>query len=224
MKGKGAQFSFVILMGPLCSSTKNTVQNPTAHLSEKQVDDYHQLTNLSPNDIRIYHRQFLQSSPTGLMTYDQFEYDLKRLSQSTNGSRAMFKMIDRDNSGAISFQEYLLSIVMFSQQSQPEQQLAAVFDTYQALARRSLKQTNEQMTVQGLTRADLQKILQRLHSDFSPEQIEQLTDRYMSTDQNKNGCISKQEFIAACMKNVRLMEQLGHRDAALKDDAMEKEQ
>ena len=220
---RGAQFSLAILMGPLCSSAKNTVQNPSAHLSDKQIDDYHQLTNLSPNDIRIYHRQFLHSSPTGLMTYDQFENDLKRLSQSTNGSRAMFKMIDKDNSGAISFQEYLLSMAMFSQQSQPEQQLAAVFDTYQALARQSLKHTNEQTRVQGLTRADIEQILQRMHSDFSPEQIEQLTDRYMSTDQNRNGFISKQEFIAACMKNVRLMEQLGHRDAALKDEAAEKD-
>lgn len=215
---EGAQSSLVVLMGPLCSSSKNAVQNPVSTLSDKQIEHYHQLTNLSPHEIRMYHRQFLQSSPTGLMSYDQFENDLKKFSQSTEGSKAMFKMIDKDHSGEISFQEYLLSMVMFSQQSQPEQQLGAVFDTYQALARQSLKQSNDESLIQGLTRADIEKILTRMHPEFSPDHIQQLTDRYMSTDQNKNGFISKQEFIAACMKNVQLMEKLGHKEATLKDE------
>ncbi len=132
-------------------------------------------------------------------------------------------MIDRDNSGQISFQEYLLSIVMFSQQSQPEQQLGAVFDTYQALSRRSLKQSLNDYHREGMTRNDIEHMLKQLHPDLSKEDIEELCDRYMDGDQNKNGYISKQEFIATCMKNPKLMEQLGHKDAFIKGDINENE-
>jgi hypothetical protein len=45
----------------------------------------------------------------------------------------------------------------------------------------------------------------------------------MDSDQNKNGYISKQEFIVACMKNSKLMEQLGYKDATIKEYQNENE-
>jgi Ca2+-binding EF-hand superfamily protein len=66
-------------------------------------------------------------------------------------------------------------------------------------------------------------MLKQLRPDLSKEDIEELCDRYMDGDQNKNGYISKQEFIATCMKNPKLMEQLGHKDGFIKGDINENE-
>ncbi|CAF5119530.1 unnamed protein product, partial [Rotaria socialis] len=57
----------------------------------------------------MYYRQFIKTSPTGRITHEQFEDHLKTMNVSTDGSKAIFKMIDKDNSGQISFQEYLVS-------------------------------------------------------------------------------------------------------------------
>lgn len=204
-------------MGTICSSSKSTGNVVLTSLSQKQLEDLHELTKLPKHEILTYYRQFITISPTGRMTYDQFANQLKLLNLSTDGSKAIFKMIDKDNSGQISFQEYLISLVKFSEQSQPEQQLGAVFDTYQAISRQSLKTPLNDSIVEGMTRNDVEHMLKRIHPDLSEEDIEKLSERYMEGDQNKNGFISKQEFIAACMKNPKLMEQLGHKDAVIKN-------
>jgi Ca2+-binding EF-hand superfamily protein len=207
-------------MGSICSSSKTTDYVLSINLSQKHLEELHELTNIPQSEILIYYRQFLTASPTGRMTYVQFEKHLETMGVSTNGSKAIFKMIDKDSSGQISFQEYLLSIVMFSQQSQPEQQLGAVFDTYQALARQSIKEPSKDFHKEGMTRNDIEQMLKRMHPDLSNEEIEELCERYMVSDQNKNGYISKQEFISACMKNGKLMRQLGHKNA-IKEEFIE---
>jgi Ca2+-binding EF-hand superfamily protein len=207
-------------MGNICRSSKTTDTN----LSQKQLDKLHELTNIPQREILIYYRQFIIASPTGRMTHLQFENQLKTMGASTDGSKAIFEMIDKDNSGQISFQEYLLSIVTFSHQSQPEQQLGAVFDTYQALSRQNFQQSfNDLHQQQGMKRDDIEHMLKRIHPELSKENLDELCDRYMNSDQNKNGYISKQEFIAACMKNSKLMEQLGYKDATIEEHSNENE-
>lgn len=198
-------------MGNICRSSKTTETILSVNLSSKQLEELHESTNLSQGDILIYYRQFLRISPTGRMTYAQFEDQLRMIGASTDTSRAIFDMIDRDHSGQISFQEYLLSLVNFSHQYQPEQQLGAVFDTFQAIARK------DQSNREGLQRDDIEQMLQRMHPELTKRNLRELCDRYMENDQNKNGFISKQEFIAACMKNEKLMEKLGHKDATIKE-------
>ncbi|CAF3397653.1 unnamed protein product [Rotaria socialis] len=210
-------------MGTICSSSKTTGNVSLLNLTQKQLEELHEITKISESEILMYYRQFIKTSPTGRITYEQFEDHLKTMNVSTDGSKAIFKMIDKDNSGQISFQEYLVSLIMFSEQSQPEQQLGAVFDTYQALSRRSLKTPVNDSSVEGMTRNDIEHMLKRIHPDLSKEDIENLCDRYMEDDQNKNGFISKQEFISACMKNPKLMEQLGHKDAIIRNDINEDE-
>ncbi|UJR30322.1 hypothetical protein I4U23_017859 [Adineta vaga] len=203
-------------MGTFCSSSKTTETLSPIKLSQKQLTELNDLTNIPENEILIYHHQFRTLSPNGRMTQIQFDNQLKTLDVPTDRSKAIFRMIDRDNSGHISFQEYLHSIALFSQQSQPEQQLGTVFDTYQALSRQSLKPSLNDSQIQGMTRNDIEHMLKRMHPDISSEEIDELCNRYMNSDQNKNGYISKQEFISACMKNAKLMEQLGHEDAVTK--------
>ncbi|CAF2038940.1 unnamed protein product [Rotaria magnacalcarata] len=210
-------------MGTICSSSKTTENVSLLSLTQKQLEELHEITKISESEILMYYRQFIKTSPTERMTYEQFEDHLKTMNVSTDGSKAIFKMIDKDNSGQISFQEYLVSLIMFSEQSQPEQQLGAVFDTYQALSRQSLKKSVNDLSVEGMTRNDIEHMLKRIHPDLSKEDIENLCDRYMEGDQNKNGFISKQEFISACMKNPNLMEQLGHKDAIIRNDINENE-
>jgi Ca2+-binding EF-hand superfamily protein len=204
-------------MGNICRSSKTTGKNSSVNLSQKQLDELHESTNIPEGEILMYYRQFIQTSPTGRMTYTQFENQLKTIGASTDATQAIFEMIDKDNSGHISFQEYLHSIVMFSQQSQPEQQLAAIFDTYQALSRQPFNNLHKQ----GMKRDDIEYMLKRMHPKLSKKEIEELSNRYMDSDQNKNGYISKQEFITTCMKNSKLMEQLGYKDAIIKEDINE---
>ena len=201
-------------MGTSCSSSKTTGQNPSADLSSRELEALHQSTHLPTSEIVAHHRQFLRANPTGSLTYEQFENQLATRSKS----RAVFNLIDRDRSGHITFEEYLLSMVMFSEQSQPEQQLAAVFETYQALARTHAKEPSTDTHNQGMSRSDVERLLQRIHVNLLPDELEELTNRYMTTDQNRNGYISKQEFITACMKNAQLMEQLGHKEATLNEN------
>ncbi|CAF0763751.1 unnamed protein product [Rotaria sordida] len=208
-------------MGTTCSSSKTTGNVSSSNLSQKQLEKLHELTNIPEDEILMYYRQFIIVSPNGRMTYTQFENQLKTIGITTDNSKSIFKMIDKDNSSQISFQEYLLSLVMFSNQSQPEQQLGTVFDTYQALSRQSLKQISNDALIQGMTRDDIEHMLKRIHSNLSKEEINKLCDRFMDSDQNKNGFISKQEFISACMKNSKLMEQLGHKDSFVKDNKNE---
>jgi len=210
-------------MGNICSSSKTTGNRLSTNLSQRQLEELHESTNIPKDEILIYYRQFIIASPNGRMTHSQFENQLKIMGASTNGSKAIFEMIDKDNSGQISFQEYLHSIAMFSQQSQPEQQLGAVFDTYQALSRQNSKQSSNNLHRQGMRRDDIKYMLKRMHPELSIEDIEELSDRYMDSDQNKNGYISKQEFITSCMKNPKLMEQLGHKNAIIKENINENE-
>jgi Ca2+-binding EF-hand superfamily protein len=204
-------------MGNICSSSKTKGNIPSANLPQRQLEELHESTNIPEDEILMYYRQFIIASPNGRMTHSQFEHQLKIIGASTNGSKAIFEMIDKDNSGHISFQEYLHSIVMFSQQSQPEQQLAAIFDTYQALSRQPFNNLHKQ----GMKRDDIEYMLKRMHPKLSKKEIEELSNRYMDSDQNKNGYISKQEFITTCMKNSKLMEQLGYKDAIIKEDINE---
>lgn len=210
-------------MGNICSSSKTTGNNLSISLSEKKLEELHESTNIPEGEIIMYYRQFLKVSPTGRMTFSQFENQLKILGTSTDGSKAIFEMIDKDNSGQISFEEYLHSIVTFSQQSQPEQQLGAVFDTYQALSRENSKQSLNNLQIRGMRKDDIEHMLKRMHPELSKQDIEDLSNRYMISDQNKNGYITKQEFITACMKNRKLMEQLGHKDAVVKEQTNEDE-
>ena len=90
-------------MGTICSSSKTTGNNPSANLSQKQLEQLHQSTNIPEGEILMYYRQFITSSPNGRMTHSQFENQLKTMGASTDGSKAIFKMIDKDNSGQISF-------------------------------------------------------------------------------------------------------------------------
>ena len=106
-------------MGTLCSSSKIADHTSSIDLSQKQLTKLNELTNITENDILIYYRQFMTISPNGRMTQAQFDDQLKMLRASTDRSQAIFLMIDKDNSGQISFQEYLQSIATFSQQSQP---------------------------------------------------------------------------------------------------------
>ena len=207
----------LLSMGAMCSSSKSTGTDPTVHLTEKQLEQLHERTNMSRSEILGHYRQFLRTSPTGRMTQEQFEDQLRATNAWTPGSRAIFEMIDRDKSGQISFHEYLVSLVTFSQQSQPEQQLGAVFDTYQALARSSPTEPSNELSVQGMTRNDIEHMLKRMHPDWCKDETDELCDRFMESDQNKNGFISKQEFIAASMKNPQLMEQLGQKAAVVKE-------
>lgn len=204
-------------MGNICSSSKKVQKNLSIRLSQTKLEELHEKTNLSENEILMYYRQFLKISPNGRMTYTQFENQLQILGVSTNGSKAIFEMIDKDNSDQISFDEYLQSIIMFSQQSQPEQQIGAIYDTYLALSRQNSKQSLNYLEKRGMTKDDIECMLQRMHPELLKNDIEQLSNRYMNNDQNKNGYLTKHEFISACMKNQKLMEQLGHQDAVIKE-------
>lgn len=199
-------------MGSICSiSSRSQVEN---HLSTSEIEELHQLTNLSIKEIVNHHREFLRISPGGTMTREDFEKLLRATDSPANES--MFDMIDKDASGSIKFREYLLSLVMFSRQTQPEQELGAVFDSYLAFLRSKSKENNNSTFDHGLSRVDVENLIKRIHPSINQEDIQIVVRRYMETDSNKNGLISKQEFIAACMKNAPLMTALGHREAIIK--------
>lgn len=172
-----------------------------AKLSSKDYKFITAQTGLDKNKINEIFADFNQNNPDGKLNKQEFckLYDKLRpepMEQLDEISNNVFESFDRDDNGMIEFQEFIIAYALTSR-GDLATKLDYAFDVYDADENGSL--TSEEV------RAVIYSMLDMLGADKRGHDAAGIAkDAISSLDGNRDGRISKEEFIQGLMANTAL--------------------
>merc|ERR1712059_92488 len=174
--------------------------------TEVDVAFLSEITSYSSEEILSWHSAFSRDCPTGRLTRDVFVKMYSKLFLAGNSEdfcRHVFRIFDTDKNGYIDFKEFLLSMEVASGNS-PERKLEWAFRLYD---------------VNGdgnISRGELEEVLGsllKMQYDDCSEAGSSTRQRphvmFSLLDQNKDGEVTREEFVTACMADTELVQLLG---------------
>ncbi|XP_040576673.1 hippocalcin-like protein 1 [Lepeophtheirus salmonis] len=169
-------------------------------LSSKSRIRLQNLTGLSDDEIKSRRKEFYQQFPEGFVTVREFQrISAKVLSRDEIGkfTENVFHLFDSDKDNRLSFEEFTIATSV-SESAGPLEKLQWLFDN-----------VYDKDHSGSLTRSELEEILanilkqEHIRSDKGTELI---NDIFRELDENKDGLITKQEFIHSASGSVLLWE------------------
>jgi Ca2+-binding EF-hand superfamily protein len=169
-------------------------------LSEKDLEFIATHTEISREEVEEQYNNFLSTYPDGKITRRSFTELMKKCYPDANLSKLekhIFRMYDTNDDGYIDFKEFMIVLYILSRGS-PEQNLEQIFRIFDI--------NNDQ----EISRAEMKRIVKDLYSLLSSKQKLHHTDSKMADDAftemdvDKDGKVSKEEFIKACMNHEKI--------------------
>lgn len=177
-----------------------------AELTEEDIEFLKNHTKFEEKTIRDWYEGFKEDCPSGKVTKNKFIEMYKMFFKSGDPDKFcehIFRTFDIDGNGSVDFKEFLLAIGVTSNGS-VEDRLKWAFRMYD-------------INGDGLIQIpEMKKIVQALYDMIGPS-IEELPIEnaevrtkaiFNKMDSNKDGKLTREEFISACMEDQHLMELL----------------
>merc|ERR1711994_223646 len=164
----------IAVMGSYASKNKLSVEDMTFLQAKTQLDQA---------SIQGWYEGFLKDCPSGELTKEQFVEMYSKIFPSGNAdnfSKNIFRTFDTNNSGTIDFREFMLALHATSSGT-PEEKLAWAFRMYDVDGNGSIE-FNEMMGTESSNMSKAQELFSKM-------------------DQNSDGLVSQEEFIAVCSKD-----------------------
>jgi len=167
--------------------------NQSSELQPQVIQDIQDETGLTTEQIRLCYKAFMADCPTSRMTIDEDTFKKQYTcmfpkGDAENFARYVFNALDKDGSGRIDFQEFIMSISI-AQNESIEEKLAWAFDLFD-LDGCGIISKSELI--------EMIKTLRSLRNDDGVEDepsAEDLADHLMlRADLDKNGKLCKHEF------------------------------
>ena len=107
----------------------------TGSLNEHEINFLVKNTNMSRDEILIWHKKFLIDFPNGYINKKEFGQLFKNLYGDLKGnpekfSKFVFKAFDESSDGKISFSEFLITTSFLDSNQKPENRLELAFDIF----------------------------------------------------------------------------------------------
>lgn len=177
-------------------------------LSKEDMDFLTDNTNFTKHQIKQWYKGFMRDCPNGQLTRKKFLEVYSSFFPQGNAEKFcehVFRTFDSDNSGKIDFKEFLLAINITSA-GKPEQKLEWAFSMYDVNGDGTIepKEMTEIITaIYSMVGASLS------YNDTDEDTPEKRTKEiFIKMDENKDGVLSKPEFIKGCMSDEFLYQML----------------
>jgi len=173
-------------------SSKNSISNEDLSFLVKN-------TSMSTEEIKAWHKGFLKDCPTGELSKDQFISMYSFMfpnGNPTKFSENVFRTFDTNKSGTIDFREFMLALHVTSNGT-PEEKLAWAFKMYDIDGSGSID-FNEMKRV-------VSAVYEMLGADGHLGKSQEL---FTKLDQNSDGLVSQEEFVAIIKKDKSLLDVL----------------
>ncbi|CAF1296458.1 unnamed protein product [Rotaria sordida] len=177
--------------------TKDYYHSSLVNLSQDQIrviGTENKLTSMTPSDIEKWHKKFIDAHPTGEMNEDEFIAEFQELFPRGNPRyycNYAFRIFDKNNSGTITFDEYM-SAISLTMPGDIEHQLAL---TFQMCAHHDQKQVSSEELFHLL-----QAVAELKGEDSSSASL--IAKTIMKFDKRgKDEMITKEEFISGLKGN-----------------------
>lgn len=180
-------------------STSSSSSSASSKLTEDEINIIIENTSFDRDQILEWHTGFLSDCPDGKMNKDKFKLFYNRLYPNGDVNKFCkhaFKLFDHDNSGEISFKEFMMSISIM-QFGDLRKKLNLAFKLY------DIDQNGY------VDRKEMVKVVDAVYSliDSDDERRDIMSssvvvDSIMNNlDHNGDNCISREEFIDGCLKD-----------------------
>lgn len=175
-------------------------------LKEKEIKLLIQKTELSRQEILDWHAEFLQNHPDGLIDIGEFSSIYRQFYQygnPDNYAKFAFKAFDNDNSGKISFSEFLIATafsINASQADDMEKSLEFAFDVYD---------TDDNEKVDRKEVETLLGAIYQLETGTGNYDFQNIIDElFRNYDTDATGYLNKREFIVALLNDSYIRDYL----------------
>merc|ERR1719350_484681 len=162
-------------------------------ISKEDMDFLQQKTDLDKSTIEEWYEGFLKDCPSGELSQTKFVAMYSKIFPSGNAdnfSKNIFRTFDTNNSGTIDFREFMLALHATSHGS-PEEKLAWAFRMYDVDGNGSID-FNEMRRV-------VSAVYEMMGNDNS--NVSKARELFSKMDENCDGLVSQEEFIAVCSKD-----------------------
>jgi len=159
-------------------------------ISKEDMDFLQQKTDLDKSTIEEWYEGFLKDCPSGELSKEKFIAMYSKIFPSGNAdnfSQNIFRTFDTNNSGTIDFREFMLALHVTSKGS-PEEKLSWAFRMYDVDGNGSIEF------------AEMKRVVGAVYEMLGTEAgtTGKAQELFAKMDQNSDGCVSQEEFIAVC--------------------------
>ncbi|CAJ0935458.1 unnamed protein product, partial [Mesorhabditis belari] len=168
-------------------------------------------TSFTRKELKYLYQCFKQNCPSGYVTREQFVmifrqfFSMQRLSDPGTYAHLVFNTFDDDNNGRISFSEFAQELSMFSKGT-IEERLDWVFDLYDTKRREYITEDDYQKVALAMYAVVGVHYWKEKH--IPPSVKRHLKHQFQSLDVNKDGKITRAEFIEGCQKDEQILESM----------------
>jgi len=164
------------------------------------VDQMAKETKFSKNEVKDLYRAFKGDCPTGIIDESKFKevyQSLFPLGESAKYAHLVFKTIDKDNTGGITFGDFMDFLSVISKGSQRDK-IIWTFNFYD-VNRDGCISRDEMMKV---TDSILDLVGETAGSQGHPRiKMQNMEEVFSYMDTNKDGVVTEEEFMAYCTTN-----------------------
>ncbi|XP_046563954.1 neuronal calcium sensor 2-like [Haliotis rubra] len=164
-------------------------------------------TNFEKGEILKWYKGFMEDCPDGQLSKEKFKNVYANFFPGGNPDafcEHVFRSFDRDGSGSIEFKEFLMAINITSQKGKAEDKLNWAFDMYDIDGNGTIEKN------------EMESIIEAIYSMLGSHLSEDVTDSptvrtekiFDTMDVNKDGVLTKEEFIKGCMEDTMLYQML----------------
>uniref|UniRef100_A0A914WSF4 EF-hand domain-containing protein n=1 Tax=Plectus sambesii TaxID=2011161 RepID=A0A914WSF4_9BILA len=183
------------------------IETTVARYRPESIDTICRLTRFNRREVQIMYRGFKQCCPTGIVSLAQFKEIYAQFfpqGMTSKYAEFVFRTFDRDGNGMISFEEFVLGLSILSRGT-TDDKLAWVFDLYDN-KRRGFIDRDEMFIV-------VQSIYDLMGSYTDPPVDrnsvgEHVAAVFQRMDANRDGFITRAEFIETCKQDSAISNSL----------------
>jgi len=174
-------------------------------LSEKDLEFISQHTDISREEVEQQYKNFLHQYPNGKITRSSFKELMRKCYPAANLiklEKHIFRMYDTNNDNHIDFREFMMVLYILSKGT-PEQNLEQIFRIF------DINNDHE------ISRSEMKKIVKDLFALLSSKEqqtaetdAKMADDAFTEMDVDKDGKVTKEEFIQACLSHEKISSML----------------
>ncbi|CAD5115075.1 DgyrCDS4091 [Dimorphilus gyrociliatus] len=176
-------------------------------LSKEDLDFLLTNTNFNKRQIKQWYKGFMRDCPSGQLTRKKFLEVYSGFFPEGNAEKFcehVFRTFDSDNSGRIDFKEFLLAINITSA-GKPEEKLEWAFQMYDINGDGTIDVKEMVEIITAIYNMVSSSLAQNNPEDTPERRTAEIFDKM---DENKDGVLSKEEFIKGCMNDQFLYQML----------------
>jgi len=166
-------------------------------LSKEDMEVLHRETGMDKTDIEEWYVGFLKDCPSGELSKAKFMAMYSKMFPSGNVetfSENIFRTFDTNKNGTVGFREFMLALHVTSKGS-PEDKLRLAFRMYDVDGNGTIEL------------AEMKRVVGAVYDMLGTQENKRgsAEELFSKMDQNSDGTVSQDQFIAICMKDQDLL-------------------